>query len=51
MWESLRDLRHRIDGGLLDENLLKGSLKELFLALDYFPTECQLVHTGRICFQ
>lgn len=46
MWESFRDLRHRIPNGLFTELLLKGSLQQLFLALDYLHTECKLVHTG-----
>ncbi|KAF7896477.1 hypothetical protein EAF00_006491 [Botryotinia globosa] len=45
MWESFRDLRHRIPNGLFTEVLLKGALKQLFLALDYLHTECKLVHT------
>ena len=46
MWESLLDLQYRIEDGLFPEYLLKGCLKQLFLALDYLHTECNLVHTG-----
>lgn len=46
MWESFRDLRYRLPDGLFTEFLLKGSLIQLFLALDYLHTECKLVHTG-----
>jgi len=46
MWESFRDLRHRVPDGLFTEELLKASLKQLFLALDYLHSECKLVHTG-----
>jgi serine/threonine-protein kinase SRPK3 len=46
MWESFRDLMYRLSDGLFTEQLLKGSLKQLFLALDYLHTECKLVHTG-----
>ena len=46
MWESFRDLKYRLSNGLFTEELLKGSLGELFLALDYLHTECKLVHTG-----
>ncbi|KAF4634318.1 hypothetical protein G7Y89_g3796 [Cudoniella acicularis] len=45
MWESFRDLRYRLPNGLFTEELLKGSLKQLFMALDYLHTECKLVHT------
>ncbi|KAH7317827.1 kinase-like domain-containing protein [Rhexocercosporidium sp. MPI-PUGE-AT-0058] len=45
MWESLRDLKKRIPDGLFSEELLKGTLQQLFLALDYLHTECNLVHT------
>jgi serine/threonine-protein kinase SRPK3 len=48
MWESLRDLRLRIPDGLFSEELLKGTLQQLFLALDYLHNECNLVHTGTI---
>lgn len=46
MWESFKDLRYRLPNGLFTEQLLKGSLKQLFLALEYLHTECKLVHTG-----
>ncbi|TGO40356.1 hypothetical protein BHYA_0038g00300 [Botrytis hyacinthi] len=45
IWESFRDLRHRIPNGLFAEILLKGALKQSFLELDYLHTECKLVHT------
>ncbi|EPE29262.1 Protein kinase-like (PK-like) [Glarea lozoyensis ATCC 20868] len=45
MWESWEDLTYRISDGIFTEELLKGSLKHLFLALDYLHTECQVVHT------
>ncbi|KAF7877423.1 hypothetical protein EAF04_001100 [Stromatinia cepivora] len=45
MWESFRDLRYRLPDGMFTEELLKNSLKQLFLALDYIHTECKLVHT------
>jgi serine/threonine-protein kinase SRPK3 len=46
MWESLRELSYRLPNGLFTEKILKGSLQQLFLALDYLHTECKLVHTG-----
>ena len=46
MWESWSDLLYRIPNGCFTEDLLKASLKQLFLALDYLHTECNVVHTG-----
>lgn len=34
----------------LSEDLPKSGLKQIFLALDYPHTECQLVHTGEYVF-
>ncbi|KAK8902475.1 hypothetical protein QC760_008981 [Botrytis cinerea] len=45
MWESFRDLRYRLPNHCFTEKILKGALKQLFLALDYLHTECRLVHT------
>ncbi|TVY15942.1 Serine/threonine-protein kinase SRPK [Lachnellula arida] len=45
MWETFRDIRYLLPDGLFTEELLKASLKQLFLALDYLHTECKLVHT------
>ncbi|TVY38711.1 Serine/threonine-protein kinase [Lachnellula occidentalis] len=45
MWESFRDHRHRLPDGLFTEKILRGSLYQLFQALDYLHTECKLVHT------
>ncbi|KAF7946209.1 hypothetical protein EAE96_009211 [Botrytis aclada] len=45
IWESFRDLRHRIPNSLFMEVLFKGALKQFFLVLDYLYTECKLVHT------
>ncbi|KAM0137133.1 hypothetical protein ACHAO1_004308 [Botrytis cinerea] len=45
MWESFRDLRYRLPNHCFTEKILKGALKQLFLALDYLNTECRLVHT------
>ncbi|CZT00295.1 probable dis1-suppressing protein kinase dsk1 [Rhynchosporium graminicola] len=45
MWESLRELRLRAANGVFSEQLLKGTLEQLFLALDYLHTECKLIHT------
>ncbi|TGO22271.1 hypothetical protein BPAE_0175g00150 [Botrytis paeoniae] len=42
MWESFK---YRLPNHCFTENILKGALKQLFLALDYLHTECQLVHT------
>ena len=46
MWESWSDLLYRIPSGRFTEDLLKASLKQLLLALDYLHTECNIVHTG-----
>lgn len=46
MWDSFRDLRYRLPDGIFTEELLKNSLKQLFLAIDYIHTECKFVHTG-----
>lgn len=47
MWGSLLDL---LDGNLvnngLPEKTLKIALKGVLSALDYFHTECNLIHTG-----
>lgn len=40
------DLLYRIPSGMFAEDLLKVSLKHLFLALDFLHTECGVVHTG-----
>ncbi|TGO73333.1 hypothetical protein BELL_0370g00090 [Botrytis elliptica] len=45
MWESFRELKYRLPNHCFTEKILKGALKQLFLALDYLHTECQLVHT------
>lgn len=52
-WESFRDLLHRNPRHRFTEDLLKAGLMQVFLALDYLHTECQLVHTGgsASCFQ
>jgi serine/threonine-protein kinase SRPK3 len=52
-WESFRDLLYRNPIHRFTEELLKAGLKQVFLALDYLHTECQLVHTGGVpfCFQ
>ncbi|KFZ00370.1 hypothetical protein V500_01073 [Pseudogymnoascus sp. VKM F-4518 (FW-2643)] len=44
-WESFRDLLHRNPRHRFTEDLLKAGLMQVFLALDYLHTECQLVHT------
>jgi serine/threonine-protein kinase SRPK3 len=46
MWDSFKGIMYRIPDGCFTETILKGALKQLFLALDYLHTECQLVHTG-----
>ncbi|KAF7935182.1 uncharacterized protein EAE97_008089 [Botrytis byssoidea] len=46
MWESFRELKYRLPNHCFTEKILKGALKQLFLALDYLHTECQLVHTN-----
>lgn len=40
MWEIFRDLRYRLPNHCFTEKILKGALKQLFLALDYLHTEC-----------
>ncbi|OQD71476.1 hypothetical protein PENPOL_c001G09681 [Penicillium polonicum] len=45
MWGSFRHLMYRNPSNRLSEDLLKSGLKQIFLALDYLHTECQLVHT------
>ncbi|KAG4439992.1 hypothetical protein IFR05_004506 [Cadophora sp. M221] len=46
MWGSLRSLTQLIPVGLFSEEVLRGALHQLFLAVDYLHTECNLVHTG-----
>ncbi|KFZ12966.1 hypothetical protein V501_03950 [Pseudogymnoascus sp. VKM F-4519 (FW-2642)] len=43
-WESFRDLLYRDPRHRFTEELLKAGLRQVFLALDYLHTECQLVH-------
>lgn len=45
MWGSFRHLMYRNPSHRLSKDLLKSGLKQIFLALDYIHTECQLVHT------
>ncbi|KAG4428245.1 hypothetical protein IFR05_016273 [Cadophora sp. M221] len=45
MWESMESLRDQLPDGVLSEELLRCTLRLLFLALDYMHTECNLVHT------
>ncbi|TGO08656.1 hypothetical protein BTUL_0198g00180 [Botrytis tulipae] len=45
MWESFTELKYRLPNHCFTEKILKGALKQLFLALDYLHTECQPVHT------
>ncbi|KAJ5819378.1 hypothetical protein N7474_004969 [Penicillium riverlandense] len=45
MWESFRDLLYRNPEHRFTEVLLKASLVQIFLALDYIHTQCKLVHT------
>ncbi|XHG03936.1 hypothetical protein AWENTII_007220 [Aspergillus wentii] len=45
MWESFRDLLYRNPTHRFTEDLLRASLMQVFLALDYMHTECKLVHT------
>jgi serine/threonine protein kinase len=46
LWDSWKDLLRRNPAGRFSDALLKGSLQNLLLALDYLHTECKLVHTG-----
>ncbi|TGO50617.1 hypothetical protein BOTNAR_0386g00030 [Botryotinia narcissicola] len=39
MWESFRELKYRLPNHCFTEKILKGALKQLFLALDYLHTE------------
>ncbi|KAJ5188901.1 hypothetical protein N7491_005223 [Penicillium cf. griseofulvum] len=45
MWGSFRHFIYRSPAHQLSEELLKSELKQVFLALDYLHSECQLVHT------
>ncbi|KXG48603.1 uncharacterized protein PGRI_024730 [Penicillium griseofulvum] len=45
MWGSFRHFIYRSPGQQLSEDLFKSGLKQIFLALDYLHSECQLVHT------
>ncbi|OJD23476.1 hypothetical protein ACJ73_05173 [Blastomyces percursus] len=45
MWESFRDLLYRNPNHRFTEDLLRVGLAQVFLALDYLHTECNLVHT------
>ncbi|KAJ5209217.1 hypothetical protein N7449_003596 [Penicillium cf. viridicatum] len=45
MWGSFRHLMYRNPSHQLSKDILKSGLKQIFLALDYIHTECQLVHT------
>ncbi|KAK3687957.1 kinase-like domain-containing protein [Podospora appendiculata] len=45
MWDSWRDLLRRNPAHRFTEELLKPSLKQVLLALDYLHTECKIVHT------
>ncbi|KAH6715832.1 kinase-like domain-containing protein [Leptodontidium sp. MPI-SDFR-AT-0119] len=45
MWENMRCLRDRTPDGVFSEQLLRVTLRQLFSALDYLHTECNLVHT------
>ncbi|KAJ5843398.1 uncharacterized protein N7525_001139 [Penicillium rubens] len=45
MWGSFRHLMYRSPAHRLRDDLLKSGLRQIFLALDYLHTECQLVHT------
>ena len=48
MWESFRDLLYRNPSHRFTEDLLKASLMQTFLALDYLHNVCKLAHTGKI---
>jgi serine/threonine protein kinase len=50
MWGSFRHFIYRSPANQLSEDLLKSGLKQIFLALDYLHSECQLVHTGEYIF-
>ncbi|CAG8133364.1 unnamed protein product [Penicillium olsonii] len=45
MWESFKELLYRNPNHRFNEDLLKSGLMQIFLALDYLHTECNLVHT------
>lgn len=47
LWDSWKGLLRRNPTGRFTEELLKGGLARLFLALDYLHSECKIVHTGR----
>lgn len=46
MWEIFRDLLYHYPNHQFTEDLLKVSLMQVFVALNYLHTECKLVHTG-----
>lgn len=48
MWDSFEDILRRNPSHRLPEEILKPLLAQVFLALDYLHTECQLVHTGEL---
>lgn len=52
MWDSFRDLLFRNPSHRFTEDLLKGGLMQILLALDCLHREYQIVHTGasNICF-
>lgn len=45
-WESFKDLLYRNPNHRYTEDLLKSGFMQIFLALDYIHTECNIVHTG-----
>ncbi|KAJ5346095.1 hypothetical protein N7452_004099 [Penicillium brevicompactum] len=44
-WESFKDLLYRNPNHRYTEDLLKSGFMQIFLALDYIHTECNIVHT------
>lgn len=45
MWDSFKDMLNRNPAHRFTPELLKGGLIQLFRALDYLHTECQVIHT------
>lgn len=46
LWESVQTFLHRNPIRILPVPVLAFVLKQLFLALDFLHTECNLIHTG-----